>query len=91
MRDLDDISNKHRSVLRLRAVYPGNEINWEHTGTLESRASVDDLSLGCRYRIESRLEDQFLGTFPGRGSFGSINLDFAESVEGQRGQLSQSF
>ncbi len=38
LEDKDDTTNKHRHVSHLWAVYPGNEINWEHTADLMKAA-----------------------------------------------------
>ncbi len=57
-----------------------------HAGIVGGSASIADLSRVCRHGIEYGLEDEPLGAFPGRGSFGSIDLNVAEKGKGAVGR-----
>ncbi len=63
----------------------------EHAGIVEGSMSVDGLSRGCCYRLESGLVDKTLGALHGRGSFRSFIIDVAEAIKERCGELSQSF
>ena len=66
MQDVDDTANKHRHVSHLWAVYPGNEINWEHTPELMKAArqsliyrgdAATGWSLGWKINLWARFKD----------------------------------
>ncbi len=66
MKDVDDTTNKHRHVSHLWSVYPGNEINWDHTPELMKAARQSLLyrgdeatgwSLGWKINLWARFKD----------------------------------
>lgn len=66
MKDVDDTTNKHRHVSHLWAVYPGSEINWDHTPELMKAARQSLLyrgdeatgwSLGWKINLWARFKD----------------------------------
>jgi len=66
MQDVDDTANKHRHVSHLWAVYPGNEINWEHIPELMKAArqsliyrgdAATGWSLGWKINLWARFKD----------------------------------
>ncbi|MCH5598766.1 glycosyl hydrolase family 95 catalytic domain-containing protein [Niabella ginsengisoli] len=66
MQDVDDTTNKHRHVSHLWGVYPGSEINWEHSEELMKAARQSLLyrgdaatgwSLGWKINLWARFKD----------------------------------
>ena len=66
MKDVDDTTNKHRHVSHLWGVYPGNEINWDHTPDMMKAARQSLLyrgdeatgwSLGWKINLWARFKD----------------------------------
>ena len=66
MQDVDDTANKHRHVSHLWGLYPGNEINWDHTPDLTKAArqsliyrgdEATGWSLGWKINFWARFKD----------------------------------